>query len=648
MKSLCIDKYIANYLYKNQEQLDKFVDFIQKYCEKIEHKIIKASDNVTIKLLYEYMYIIDVIYKNIGLMQLVSNNTNLKDADKRIEIMIDKFFKNEEIFEKLSKLNTDERILKKFILNTNPATRSTLKNIKILENRIQSQLNDPTIIKPTLEIKQQIINIPNELHLTRQTYYSMQRQIRDPNVRKYIEEIYYNKSNMLLESLSKLIIERHKYSILSGHTSYFNLIKKKSDDVKLLLEDLMNKINEKSKKEIERIHRELTRDGYNKKVDVSDIIYYYEKLKTKILFSPDHVIKTLFKISKQYFNITFENINYTDLWNNNVLTYKVCFKTKFLGYIHIDLKQCENKTLTSPTCISLCQTYINIDNKTIPTRVAIIGNYISMNDKCMSFSDTNYLFKEFGYALQLLLNKTTAGIYFNNEFSSLMPQVFECIIWEFNTVELLCSNETIPNLVDNIIFTRHLHFASSIQLKCVNALFDHILHNSPELMKILKTTDQHQNILLSVYKKTYENILCYQGNIMNLNISGINPTLIQQEINGSEGTLYFNIFIDILSFSVFQLIKEGKGEKFITDVLYSDQLKIKKLLDSFISQLQNDNCYDLYLRDLINYNEIDTELNNTINKKITNTNITETSANQFNEYSDDDTVENIIIIDRKL
>jgi hypothetical protein len=198
----------------------------------------------------------------------------------------------------------------------------------------------------------------------------------------------------------------------------------------------------------------------------------------------------------------------------------------------------------------------------------------------------------------------------------------------------------------------------------VNALFDHVLHNSPELIKIIRSVNQSEygQVLLSAYKKIYENIMFSQQDILNTNIIGINPTVLQQEINGSEGLIYCNIYTEILSFSIFQLAKTGNGNKFIREVLRCDQNKMKKQLEDFIAS-SGDNSYDVYLKELIGYNEIDTEINNAINNKIDSENnkyhnikkhvkilptIIESSANQYDDSDhSDDNIENIIRIDRK-
>lgn len=673
MKSLNIDKYVSKYMFGKDQKILPFIKFIEDHSKELEKGIIANDDIIVLKLLYEYLHVLNTVYKNIGLLLLLDGeHKELIQANTTIELIQEKFFSNVAIYEKLLKIKKiPEKILKKFTLKQNPAIDEIQSNIKNLEYKIHSGSTSKNMIPISKTMKVNIVGLPNSINLDRQNYYFLQRNVNNAREREIIEHFYVTHANKSLIDLANLIIERHKLAVLSGCPTYFNFIKKKFSDENTIrsdIEDLISKIDSKSRKEIDRIYRNLRTDRFDKKVDSNDIVYYCEKFKTRVEFSPNHVIKCLLHIIDKYFNIKFiELSDNSGIWNNDVIGYKVGFGKELFGYCYIDLKKTSSKRITSPVCVHMCHQYTNLENKTTPTKVAIIGNYQEIETKCMTLSDVIYLFREFGCAIQMLSHKSSNGLFLSNEeFDILMPQVMECILWERQTIELLCSNETIPDIIDNVLFTRHLNFAHSIKIKCVNALFDHVIHNSHEFIRILKSVkpSDYNQVLTSSYKKIYENIMFSQQDILNTNIIGIPPSVIQQEINGSEGLIYCNIYTEILSFSVFQLTKSGNGNKFVKDVLRCDQNKIKKQLEEFISS-GDCNSYDLYLKELIGYNEIDTEMNNNINNKIVPKNnslnvskyqqikqsvkilptIIESSANQYDdsEHSDDN-VENVIIV----
>lgn len=677
MKSLNVDKYVLKYMFGKDKKILQFAKFIEDHCKELEKGILTQNEEISLKLVYEYLYVVNTVYKNIGLLQLINGETfkELKNANNSIELLQEKFYSNVEIFEKLVKnKKTPEKILKKFILKQNPTIDEIQTSIKNLEQKIQSQLLSQNLIPVSKNIKSNISGIPNVINLSRQTYYYLQRNVYNAREREILEHHYMTHANKSLKDLAKLIIERHKFAVLSGSPTYFNLIKKKTSNentIKSDIEDLISKIDLKSRKEIDRIYRNLKTDKFDKKVDTNDIVYYCEKFKTKLEFTPNHVIKCLITLINKYFGIQFIEQSNVATWHENNIVYKVGFGKELFGYCCVDLEKRESKEMKSPICVHLCQQYTNLENKTFPTKIGIIANYTNLNIKCMTLSDVIYLFREFGYAIQMLSYKSSNGIYIlNEEFDILMPQIMECILWERETVELLCSeHNNIEDVIDNMLFTRHLQFAHSIKIKCINALFDHVIHNSQEFIKFLKSVEEseHENLLISTYKKIYENIMFSQQDILNTNISGINPTVIQQEVNGSAGLVYCNIYTEILSFSIFHNIRSkiiNGGEQFIQNVMRANPSKIKTKLEEFISK-NNSDSYNIYLRELIGYNEIDTEMNNNINiniSKINNKNtkqmhtkiktslptIVESSANKYDDSDhSNDNIENVIRIDRK-
>lgn len=669
MESLNVCKYIQKYLFCKDPKIITFIHFIEKYCKDLEKQMLDQQTQPNmLKLLYEYLYVLDVVYKHIGLLSLLYKNPDLLEANKKIESFQSNFFANESIYEKLIKIKGIEpTIMNKFKLKQNINIDEIRLKIRSLERDIYSQLVAPNNVPMSRGIKLSLKNVPNSINLNRQNYYHLQRNIDNAREREIIEHCYISNTNLndALHKLALLVIERNKFAVLSGKPTFFSLVKKSALDentIKSDIEDLVKKIDGKSRKEIDRIYRKLSADKFDKKVDANDIVYYCEHLTTRVTFQLSHIIHCVRCALNKYFKIELVETQDTHIWNANVICFEVKFESKLLGLCYVDLQKTETKSMTSPISIHLSQRRGNSD----VTRVAIIGNYPNFEKKIISLSDTIYLFREFGCAIQMLAHESSNGLFIENkEFCNLMQQIMECVLWEKSTIKMLCEQETIENVVDCVLFTRHLNFAYTIKMKCINALFDYVLHNSLELIKIIKSanTNDYKQIMFSVYKKIYQHIMFSQQDILNTNISGINPIILQQEINGSEGLIYCNIYTEILSFGIFQLVKNGNGLQFVQTVLKSYPQHMKKKLDEF---LDREDSYDAYLKELIGYAEIDTEINNQINHKLnpkqtskryfdfnnTSTNtlptIIESSANMFDDSDhSNDNMENIIRIDKR-
>jgi len=638
MPSLEIEKLIFKFIFnKGKISISKALELALIYCDTMISEIIKSTNQTTIlNSLFEYLFVFNYLYKSIGLLVIMNPTTEINSIDQMLKKYNTKFFNNRDVYEKLLKLNPkliDEsivlsKIIKEFEQKYDENKEEMIIEINKLSNLIRKDLDRNQQLTITDKMKPYLPEkVKSKINLTRQNYYFLHRKIKNPELRNSIEETYFQKTEAIMIMFSKLILLRHKYANISGYKTYYNFLKKKSqadsDDIKVLINDLIAKLEDRSRKEIERIHRELKKDGYDKKVNLTDIIYYYEQMKAKNLFKPSDVVKVIIQSFKEYFNIIFEQQENSKWQNISVQTYVIKNGSVIMGYLYLDLEQRKNKNITSPISVHLCQQYHNLDNQTTHTKVVIVSGYDSLNNKCITYPDVISLFKEFGYSIQLMAYTTTKGISFKNEFDTMLSQILEYIAWEKTTIEKLCSNK---ELIDHILFTRFIDFANSIKLRAINVLFDHVIHNSEDLSKIIENNIHDEKYMktaiIKLYQKLYSDFMVEQNDVIDRNIKGIHPSLIYQELNNA-GLFHIDILNQILSFSIFSFIKKDNnkttsskdevsfnGNEFISHVLNSDPERTKKLIDNYISKFGD--SYAMYLENLIGYTEIDTEVNRKI------------------------------------
>jgi len=647
-----IDKIIMEFVF-NKRNDKSLITMILNYCNKLQKSILKSTDKSSIKLLFEFVYIINYLYKAAGLLQIISPSKNTTKIDTVISQYYTDFLKNVTMLSHIKKIKLDitnktdlslvEKILENMLKKQDVDINRFTSNINNIKQEISNTLNDVQNMN-TNEIKKYIPDVPKKIILDRQSYFYLQRKIKDPILRTKIEVEYFKKSKKCLNLLEKLIIERHKYAMYMKHNTYFEFIKQKSSgeskDITSLINDLIGKIDTRSRKEMERIRRELSKDGCDKKVDLSDIIFYYEKLKTKHAFSSELVTNVIFDRMKKYFGIQFiKNTEHYDICNYSYNVINSAGEIIGVLYIVNNLKQ------TCPISLHLCQQY-----DATPSKMTLLMG----NNKNMTYSDVIYLFREFGTILQTMSCTTLKnGVLFgNNEFDTLFSQIMEYIAWEKETISKICFGLD-KTVIDHILFMRYIDFANSIKLRCITALFDHIIHNSHDLIEtiISDNANSNPNLLETLYKKLYKDVMNSQQDIFNTDIVGINPTIIYQEINGSEGMIYNGILTEMLSFGIYNIIKNGNGIEFFNKTLNVEPTKIKKSMHEFIS-MHNTDSYDLYLQEIVGYNEIDTEANIRENEKLKTTNciITDSSVNHFGEDSDSNSEndsDDIIHIDKK-
>lgn len=663
IKSLC-DNIFSN----DEKIISNEISQTISYCKMLIAEVKKTkSDKDIKKLIIEHMYIIYYCFKMIGVLKLTSGLSNIfvNQIDANIENYIDSFFSEQNnliLFQNIRKnarenKNKDElyfceNMIDKF--NKNYKNKELEMEIKKITNNISEILEKEEKIKIPLKLKKYFGNQEYCL-LNREKYYTIQKKILNPNTRKEIESLYFAKSDRCFGLLEKLAILRYEYANKLDFATFHDYSKRRetynSEEIKSLIGDLILKIDFRSKKEVKRITKKLSNDKYKKKVDFCDFIYYHEEMGSKCFFTFKDVTYILFKYINKYFSLELKEVeNKEKLWNKKIKKYEITFENKKLGYIYFDIEHNMNKKISSPICIHMCHDYIDIDGNKYDKKVAVICNF-NTKIKNISHSDVISLFKEFGNAIQFLSYDTKTGnMIYRDDFYLLTSKIMEYICWEKDFLIELCKGN--EELVEHILFTRFINFANSIKLRCVNAYFDHIIHNSKDLIVDLKKIGTYGgDVFKTLYKQIFKNVFASQKDILNMEIDKIHPIVVLQEINGTETSVYENIVIEILSYSVFSLIKANKGKKYIEILSKAGSDKFKEQIKKFISKIEDN--YNLYLQELIGYNEIDTELNMKIKNENSTYNSTDNDVNYFDDGDEDedrnsDNKENTIFIDRKL
>jgi Zn-dependent oligopeptidase len=646
------------------KKIENEVNQIISYC-KMLRKEIKSSNSIkyTKHMIIEHMYIIYYCFKCIGIVKLTSK-LNIEKYDREVESYLENFFSESEthaLFNQLLKNAKDEKNKDEIYFYENMIDKCSKskngseieKKIKIIQENIHKELNSGEIIKIPENLKH-IFKNKNSILLNRKLFYSLLKKIENPFLRKKIEELYFSKSEKCLEMLEELVLLRSEYANVNDKKTYFEFVKRRDKSISgeivmNLMKDLIKKVISRSNKETLRIWRKLKNDGHEKKVEYHDFIFYYEEMCSKCNFSLEESFKILLDMVNKYFNIEFKEYKCEEiLWNNDIKSYKAYSShNEFLGNIHFDLNHNSNKKISSPICVHMSHNYNDTNNNhDYSTNIAIIGNFANNEIK---HSDFISLSKEMGNAIQFLSYKTTTGnMFYRDNFYLLTSKIMEHLSWEKSVLSKLCKKD--KQLVEHLLFTRFIDLGNSINLRCINAYFDYILHNNKELVDDLKNYKKKHGkfngeIFKNLYQGIYRNTFASQKDIFETDINLMHPIVIFNEINGLESSVYENIIVEILSFSVFYLIKENEGKKYIKILSKAGSSDFKESLNKFINKL-GDN-YILYLQELIGYNEIDTELNMKIKNDNSAHSSTNDTANYFTDEKSEDK-EEVFIVDRKL
>lgn len=657
---------------KNITDIDNLVTLFIKSSIKVREKIIKEENpDICILTLIRDTYMCNLILRYIGMMTLNNQDYEWNNIDNKMLEYIREYnnskFKNKliEIYNyyfkeyETNKKNYDYcRFLDKIINKSEISKKGIeIKNkCKMIENRIFSVLNINPIVKISTKYFKDIpkqYELKNDkviVILTKANYHTIIDYIDSLDIRHMIEKQYSSHTKNASGDFSKLIISRSLLAIQSGFPTYFKYINKNkydnTDTIKEFIIELNSKINMKLRGEIEKIYRYFSRDTNQIKISSSDVIKYIRLHKNNTKFNHKNVIDVIFKILNRYFNLFIEKTQDRG-WRNDVIVYGVfdsITKNK-LGTIYLDVEFNESKKIVDPISIRLGdKMQINATDKTL-SEVALLANY----HNSLTYSDIIVLFKEFGYIISSICYDSRVGLVnYDDEFSNYLPLLMEFIAWDRDTITMIV--DTLPNdlnskkqpIIDHIEIGRDMDICYNIKLKCINAKFDHMIHNSIPLISIIEKAlnekDDASTEIIETYKNIYNEAMNQISDIFLLDPDTIDPSTMIQELTSSHGLLYANLMNEIFAYATYYLLKNTKQypniiSEFRKNVLDNGIDSYRDLIRNFLKKLDI-NCFTLYI------------------KNVTKTEPNDISATEDNNYfkeddgSDDDDDGDIIEITR--
>jgi len=652
-----IKNNILNYLHKSNKLLNYFIK--------------EKKENI-LKFLKLDTYNFNIYNSFIGYKLLTTDDTEFwRMLDNKMNEYNNYIFSSKKLYSILLNVGKDDNLdneSKIFILKIinnmkkNGVTQNNTNILKIknLIDKNKSIIEEKLLTNDYINIDKKTIfpNIDNnskiKVKLDHSNYFYLLNNINDSKKRKKIEDIYNSNLKNCIEEISKILILRYKYSNLLGYNSYFNYINDTNNDnsevIKSFINNLLNKINEKSYIEIQKIKQDLGKNNIEDSINNNDLIYYHNNLSCKVLFKPKNILNIIFAIFKEYFDINFIPINLYK-WNNNIQVY-LCTNFsngKKLGIIYLDLIESQSKKVDCPFFMKLSDRY-NLNKSTELVYLSIISNYKNFDEECINYNQCILLFKEFGHVLKNVSYKSNVGlINYEEEFIDFLPQIMEYFALDNDTIKKICNNN--DENYQHIIFSKNIDKCFKLKQKCVNATFDHIIHNSPDIIKILidSVKEKKDNpVLINLYKELNIDIMNNCSNLINTDIDYIPYNVIISLINGSQGKIYGSILSDVLAFNTFLQIKNGYGNEFRKEVLEDITQSFKLLLNKFIDKFNVNeiNLYTNYLLNKENINNNSEDENNDCEDSPTNQ-LSE-GTNFFDEkntedYNDDADKEEVII-----
>lgn len=575
-----------------------------------------------------------MIHRYIGMMTIISTDMDWIKIDDFFSEFVEHYYNDKKFTNRIIELYKYyqlndkyndyckflEKIIKKAIISKDGI--KTKRIIKILENKIYNLIS----INPTIKLNTKYFNkkTPKYIELNKDNkytnitlsqinYYDLLDCIDDINVRHKIENQYNSRTRLTLPIFAKLILQRKKLAEQFKYPTFFKYLSRdkhdNSETIKDLIVELNKKIEIRVNDEISKIFNYYSRvNGTPDKLSMSDIIKYNRLHKNKNLFFPNHVLNVLFNILDNYFFIKIESTT-EKTWSDNVIMYnmKDSGTGVLLGRLFIDILKNDHKSVSDPISVRLSDKMQINDNEYSIAEVALIASYTS--DKCMSYDDIVLLFKEFGYIIHNVCYDSRVGLVnYDDEFTNYLPLLMEYIAWDRKTIESINSDND-PTIIDHIEISRYVDMCFTLKLRCINAKFDHLMHNSDRLINMIAHAAEINNndasdFILTTYQNIYKESFKPISNMMIDDVDFIDPLVMIQEINNSQGLLYAHLMNEILAFATFWIISHNKNKDFRNNVLSNGVDNYRELVRSFLQNIDTD-YFTLYIQNVIKSDVLD-------------------------------------------
>jgi len=408
------------------------------------------------------------------------------------------------------------------------------------ENNISSYL-DTLFISPNM-----IVGLPDDykdshlqtdgryaIDLSYPSFYPFMEYAESDSLRKLLRHMFLNRGMpQNVSILNEILANRKALSKLLNYPSYSALIieegmAKSTEAVWIFEKDLIEKIQQKANWDTKQL-LQLKYDaiGENDRIITDWQKDYYENQlllkkhrvdqeQVKQYFQVDNVIKGLFTISSQLFDIKFSEIESPSVWHSDVRMFEVkeSSDNSLIGYFYLDLYPRENKYQHAAAFSIVSGKKINSDYQYPIT--CLVCNFPPPRENTPTLllhEDVETLFHEFGHLLHDML--TTAELFSQSgtsvamDFVEAPSQMLENWVWNKESLSIFAThyttNEIIPDsLLNRMIKARNIQSGNNLLQQIFYGILDLTLHEEYDSSNVKSTTEIMSELQKSITNYDY-------------------------------------------------------------------------------------------------------------------------------------------------
>ena len=311
--------------------------------------------------------------------------------------------------------------------------------------------------------------------------------------------------------------------------------------------------------------------------------YQVDQNKVKEYFELNNVLDGFFKISKQLFDVEFEEIRDAPVWHKNARLFNVIKDGKIISRFYLDLHPRENK-FSHAACFPMIKGKETINGYQMPF-ASLVCNFPQATENqaaLLLHSDVETFFHEFGHVLHNVLTKAElashSGTSVARDFVEAPSQIFENWVWNYDALKLFAkhykTNEIIPkDLFDKMYAAKNVGSGLATLQQIFYGLIDMTLHDEYDPEGNVTTTD--------IVKKLQNEVTLYPY------LEGTNMQSAFGHLMGYAAGYYGYLWSNVYAQDMFSVFEENGILNRETGLQYRDIILAKGSTEEEIDLVKN-------------------------------------------------------------
>lgn len=465
-------------------------------------------------------------------------------------------------------------------------------------------------------------------YLDQQVYSLCHKYLIKSNVRKKVDDVYFENCSSVINMMANLFILRNKRAELLGYSNH----------IAYSSQDVANKSFEVMKKVFEKMnmidHTDLMKISELKKTCENsdelytwDLMHYVTRLKSNYNLNIQQLSEyfeleeTLNKIISFYSAIFPVSFKRTHEINKGDYAYKIKINGTSHRYIILNLfKNANKEQMTKSTCVSSVCNYPNQKNIKSTSLVYILMNLVKQTPTLLSFMETLELFREIGksifYSIGDQKYSLSGGSYKSIEDVDTVSILFELIFLNKSVIQNISKNyksgkQLEQQTIETLLAYINSDFTINYKNKYLCTIYNAIVHASSDFLDQCKTKNDVTSIMKSTYHELFKPIYENSKYEIFTDIEHFHPSAWTYMFSGHDNVQFIKLYSEVCAHTIYEKFYSKGNYNGLFQLLEEPSICVEPNVDHLINYVKKMHshvppvkCVQTVVQDSEQYNHV--------------------------------------------